>query len=326
LAPTGGTRDMFIASYTSTGAHRWSQRHGGPGALLAAADLAVNDAGDVVVVGRLDGSVDVGGGLLTDAGATDIFAMGLDSSGAYQWSRAMGGTGGDRALGVAVDGGGGAVVVGSFSGTVDLGTGSLVSQGSSDGFTLRLSATGVSQWANRFGGTSIDGGNDVVLDGSGNCYLVGGFSGAVDLGDGPLTTSGGFDVFVASYDASGTLRWSQGGGSSGLDYGRGITLDTAGNPVAAGGFSSASADFGSGTLTGAGAYDTWIASYASATGAPMDSANIGTSAVERGYDVAATPGGTFVVVGTFTDTLPVAGTTLVSAGGFTDLFVTSLAL
>ena len=118
LPASGGTRDVFVGSYTSTGTHRWSQRHGAVGTSLLAGDLAVDAAGNLAVVGRLDGSVSLGGPVLTDAGSTDIFVLALDGSGGHRWSRALGGTGSDVGMGVAVDASGGAVIAGYFTSSV----------------------------------------------------------------------------------------------------------------------------------------------------------------------------------------------------------------
>ncbi len=323
LTHSGDSRDVFVASYTQAGAHRWSQMHGSFGSTAMASDLAVDAAGNVVVVGQLDGAMDMGGGVLTAAGSTDMFVLALNSTGSHRWSRALGGTGWDVGAGVAVDASGGAVVVGSFSGTVDVGTGPVVSAGAADGLTVRLNASGVTQWASRYGGTSSDLVQGVVIDAAGNSTILGGFGGTINLGDGPRVAVGTLDVLIASYDAAGALRWSRRGGGSSLDYGRGIALDAAGHPVATGGFFGATADYGGTPLTNAGNYDTWVASYASADGSPRWAMSLGSTAREDGYDVAVSTSGTVVVVGTFASTLSVVGTNLVSLGS-TDVFVASV--
>lgn len=224
---------------------------------------------------------------------------------------------------MAVDGSGGAVVAAWFGGTVDFGTGPLVSAGSADGVTLRLDASGTTQWARRYGSTAIDIAHDVALDAAGNAYMIGSFSGTVDLGDGPRVAGGSNEVILASYGPTGTLRWSRRGGGSGLDYGHGITLDADGHPVATGSFFGGSADFGGAPLVGAGNYDTWLASFTASTGSPRWSTRLGTAEFEEGRDLAASPSGAVVLVGLFGATLPVVGTTLVTAGQH-DVFVASI--
>ena len=49
--------------------------------------------------------------------------------------------------------------------------------------------------------------NDIVVSNSGEVIIVGGFSGTVDFGTGPLTSSGKIDGFVAKFDKEFNLTW-----------------------------------------------------------------------------------------------------------------------
>ena len=64
---SAGGRDVYIASYTASGDHRWSRRFGG---LLNENvwDIAVDDAGAVIAAGDFQGTVDLGCGPVTSAG------------------------------------------------------------------------------------------------------------------------------------------------------------------------------------------------------------------------------------------------------------------
>jgi hypothetical protein len=64
--------------------------------------------------------------------------------------------------------------------------------------------------------------------------MTGWFDGLNDFGNGVTLTNspgGGQDIYVAKYDSGGVIQWarSAGGDSSGLDGGRGIGVDDAGN-------------------------------------------------------------------------------------------------
>ena len=61
-------------------------------------------------------------------------------------------------------------------------------------------------WANRAGGTAIDYGRDIAVDGNGNSYITGSFQGSATFGSTTLTSSGNSDVFIAKYDAVGQCR------------------------------------------------------------------------------------------------------------------------
>ncbi len=325
LPSSGGARDLWVASYTSTGAHRWSQRHGAPGATLTTTGLAVDDTGQLVVAGYFSGTTSVGGAPLVSASAApDIVVLALDADGTHRWSRALGGTSDDRAAGVAVDDAGGAAITGAFGGTIDFGTGPQVSAGSSDGFLIRLDDTGATQWAHSFGDTGIDTAEDVVLDESGRAFMVGTFAyGTIDLGEGPLVASGSSAMVMASYDDTGALSWSRASIGGGYCNGRGITLDDMGHPMVLGA-SNTAVDLGAGPVPARGSFDAVYASYDADDGTHRLSASLGTAAHEVAFDGAFSPAGTLVLAGTFVDTLPVAGTTLVGAGGY-DVFVASIA-
>ncbi len=66
--------DMFVASYASSGSHRWSHRFGGVSADgWQGGHVAVDDAtNQVVVTSSFQGTADFAGGSLTSAGSDDV--------------------------------------------------------------------------------------------------------------------------------------------------------------------------------------------------------------------------------------------------------------
>ncbi len=62
-----------------------------------------------------------GGGGLISAGGTDIFIAKYTSAGAHVYSKRIGSTLDDVAMGVSLDGSGNPVIVGYYNGTVDFG-------------------------------------------------------------------------------------------------------------------------------------------------------------------------------------------------------------
>jgi hypothetical protein len=76
------------------------------------------------------------------------------------------------------------------------------------------------------GGTLNDGGRSIAVDTAGNYYLAGGFRdsvdfdpGAVHVGDADILTSDGpqRDIFIAKYQADGSLDWARRLGGTGFD-------------------------------------------------------------------------------------------------------------
>jgi hypothetical protein len=151
-------------------------------------------------------------------------------------------------------------VTGSFSNTADFGSGPLVSAGSSDIFVAKYDPAGIHLWSQRFGGTGGDIAHSVATDGSNNVLLTGSFSNTADFGGGPLVSEGSWDIFVARYSSSGTHIWSQGFGSTSVDFGSAVTTDVS-NHVLVTGYFAGTVDLGGGPLVSAGGYDVFVAEY-----------------------------------------------------------------
>lgn len=65
-----GTNEIFLAKYSSSGAHQWSQRFGNT-STDDGNGVATDAAGNVFMTGSFSGIVDFGGGLLTGLGGTE---------------------------------------------------------------------------------------------------------------------------------------------------------------------------------------------------------------------------------------------------------------
>ncbi|MBK7057081.1 MAG: hypothetical protein IPH52_18935 [Leptospiraceae bacterium] len=102
---------------------------------------------------------------------------------------------------IALDAGGNIYVTGYFHETVDfdpgVGTSNLTSYGAYDVFIAKYVGNGDYLWANNVGGISFDQSISIFVDGSGNVYVTGYFSGTasfnpIDLND-TLTS---FEVMI----------------------------------------------------------------------------------------------------------------------------------
>jgi chitodextrinase len=315
LISAGGT-DIFIAKYSSSGAHLWSKRFGGTGNEVGYG-IAVEGNGDMAVTGYFGyfgSAVDFGGGPLTSAGGPDIFVAKFSASGVHAWSRAMGGTGQDTGLSVGVDGGGNVVVTGYFQGAVNFGGGSLTSAGGTDIFLMKYSAAGAHVWSKRFGGVSDDRGTGVAVSGTGDVVVTGYFNATADFGGGAQVSTGGVDIFLAKYSGAGTHTWSKVFGTS-YGYGdvsRGVALDASGN-IALTGSILGPVNFGGGALAESGSYDIFVAKF-SASGAHLWSKRFGVLYDDHGNAIVMDAGGNIIVVGDFFEGVDFGGGELLSPG------------
>src|SRR5207248_10818434 len=166
---------VFVSKYSPTGATLWSKCLGGMRGGGTGRAVAVDRNGNVLVTGKLSGTVDFGTGPLTSAGASSIFVAKYSAAGVPVWSRAFGGGFNDVGNGVAVDAGGNVVIIGTAAGTVNFGGGPITA----NGYTIvvaKFSPAGGHLWSRGFGDSFSNSGNGVAVDPSGNIAVTGAFS------------------------------------------------------------------------------------------------------------------------------------------------------
>lgn len=194
---SAGGFDVFLVKLDASGEHLWSRRFGGTSNDFSA-EVAVDDAGNVLVTGWFAGTVDFGDGPV-HAGCSGGFVVKLDAHGHHVWSRAFadGAGGSGVGFGVAVDGAGNVLLTGDFRGTADFGDGPLQGVGDDDLFVAKLDPSGHPLGSQRFGDGARQYGSALATDGTGNVVVTGAFVGAIDLGNGALQSAGGYDIFLA---------------------------------------------------------------------------------------------------------------------------------
>ncbi|SDX36765.1 SBBP repeat-containing protein [Hymenobacter psychrophilus] len=84
-----------------------------------------------------------------------------------------------------------------------------------------------------------------AVQADGTFYAVGSFTGTTSVGGFPLVAKGSSDGYVARYTEEGNVLWVRQLGSAGMDAGRGVAVDAAGNAYVTGQFVGA-VDLGNG--------------------------------------------------------------------------------
>jgi hypothetical protein len=299
LASAGG-RDIFVAKFGPTGTHLWTNRYGGSGD-DAAASVAVNAAGEIVVVGTFDSPmVDFGSGP-KDASSTDAFVLKLNGDGIHQWSKVFGPQAPQQATSVAVAPGGDVYVCGSFGGPADFGTGNVLpSVGAGDYFLLKMAGdTGASEWAKSFGDAASQADCSVAVDSGSNPIIAVPLFGTVNFGGVALTAQGS-DVGIAKFNPNGGHTWSKKFGDNSYQDARGVAVDSLDRVLVTGSFQG-SVDFGGGVLT-ANVTDAYVARLTSAGMYDLQKA-IGGADIQRGVDVDVGENNSIVVVGDFNNAI-----------------------
>lgn len=229
-----GNEDVFLLALGPDGKVRWSRQFGNRYRDFGQR-VAVDDAGNVLVLAEFTDDVSFGGETLVSEGNRDLALAKLTSRGEHVWSKRFGSPFNEYGLGLAVDPAGNIGLTGSFDNEIDFGGGKLVSAGESDVFVARLGPDGVHLWSRRFGAAREDIGHGIAADRFGNLAVTGWFWGEVDFGAGPVRAEGmNKDGFLLKFSADGKHLWSRRFGAKDHDQGRGIAMAPEGDVAAIG--------------------------------------------------------------------------------------------
>ena len=209
-----GSGDGFVAKYRAAdGVVEWAQSLGGSGS-EAAYSVTTDGAGDVYVAGSFTSpSFTLGGILLANRGARNLFVAKLSGSdGAVLWARSFGGSGADipnaSALSVAFGAASQLFVAGTIA-SPDAHFGSFALNSANGGlFLAELDRTnGEPQWVTQASGqfNSLR----IQADDFGNVYLAGSYQTNATFGPFIRPNRGGKDLFVACYGFSPPTIWEQ---------------------------------------------------------------------------------------------------------------------
>ncbi len=284
----------------------WQKQFGSSGTQLARA-MAVTDAGLLAVAGSFDGDVTFGGPVHKAKGQQDVFLATFTQGGLFRWSATFGGASQDEGLSVAIGPQSDIFLVANFQGEINVGTDPIKSAGGTDVALVKFMSTGKPRWAVRFGGVFGDRGNKVAVGSNDVTYVAGSFSGTMTVGPTVLTSAGQTDAFVASFSASGDVRWAKALGGAGLDHAVAVGVDDEGRVYVAGDFEG-EATFGGKTPFVANNSDAFIASL-DADGEFRWAKAFGSSGVDRALDLAAR-GERVVVTGRAGNTTSIDGVPL----------------
>jgi FlgD Ig-like domain len=315
-------QDIFLAKFSSAGVHLWSKGFGDVNDQFLTS-MAVNPAGDVYATGYFLGTVDFGGGPLTQTGLYNAFLAEFDTNGAHLWSKQFGDAATQYGMAVALDRLGNVYLAGGFSGVINLGGSNLTSAGDLDAYLAKFDSSGNHQWSNRYGDVATQVGDALATDYSGRVLMTGYDTGSVDFGGGPLVGAGGEDVFLVKFDAGGAHQWSHIFGDAGTQSGAAVATDSANNVYLAGNFDG-TMNLGGGNLVGQGGTDFFAGKF-DASGVHQWSQRYGDSSKYQILNGATIDRfNNFVMVGFFQGSVDFGGGPLTATGASYDVFVAKL--
>jgi hypothetical protein len=239
-----GDLDCWVVKLDSIGVLQWQKALGGSGWDEAWSIRQTSDGG-YILAGR---STSVDGDVTENHGAFDFWLVKLNSLGAIEWQKSLGGSMDDIAYAVRQTIDGGYIVTGESESTDGDATGL---HGSTDYWVVKLSSTGALEWQKMLGSTSLDRPNDVYPTKDGG-YIVAGVS---SWNDGDVTGNhGGFDYWVVKLNGLGEIEWQKSLGGSKEDYAQAIQQTNDGGYIIAGSSPSTDGD----VMNNDGGVDFWI--------------------------------------------------------------------
>ncbi len=243
---TAGNYDAFLWKLDSAGNFLWAKTWGGDNSSCFGMQAALDESGNLYVIGAFIGLVDFDPGPTVDeqeveGGWWHTSLSKFDANGNYQWTRVWDTqmyVAVSALLGIAIDGSSCIYLSGYFEGTMDFdpgpGTSEYTSNGGVDAYLSKFDADGNFVWARTWGGSYngtydyydyYESGAGVVIDSSGYVYVTGIFGDTVDFDPGPdieeHTADGTTDAFLSKFDSNGNFQWAQNWANTGW----GIAID-----------------------------------------------------------------------------------------------------
>lgn len=221
VSENNGSQDFWILKLDTQGNITWEKSFGFQGDDMGVSVIQTLDLG-YLVTGVLDVTSSNGQGntnrSVTRHAGGDYWAIKLDASGTFQWSRFFGGNFTDTAEGaIELPDGGFIIAGGSDSEDTDI-TGN---KGTYDFWVIRINASGDLIWEKSFGGMETDEARAITQANDGNIVIAGETrSNTLDVSG----NNGAADFWIIKIDTNGNLIWQKTLGGSGFDVARDISV------------------------------------------------------------------------------------------------------
>lgn len=192
-----GHASAFLTRLDASGNHLWTQTFASDDAVVNS--IALGDGGPIAVAGSFAGTINLGGGVITTAGADDAFVARLDSAGKLLAGRAFGGPASERALALAFGVSGTLAVTGTAEGAVDFGNFGLAPvgpNGSGMAYVALFDSNNMVTTGWALGSTSPLQDVSVGLSGKLEVTVAGSSHAPIGTTYGDVAPAGGWDMFL----------------------------------------------------------------------------------------------------------------------------------
>ncbi len=227
-------------------------------------DMHIDSEGNTYLTGSFSGSATFGNTVLTSNGATDFFVVKYDSSGNLIYAISGGSSAADHSNAIVSDNNGNAYITGQYGAFWIVAGTTLVLNGPTDIFTLKIDTLGNFVWAKKAGGffdvygsTYQDRGIDIAFDNNNGIYVAGVSSAQSMVFGAFLHGPGQGDAtdFVGKYDLNGNEQWilsgsdPNSGSSGGFSIPTSLVYNPISNRIIVGGYNNILISIGGGGIS-----------------------------------------------------------------------------
>ncbi|MCB9558539.1 MAG: hypothetical protein H6707_20650 [Deltaproteobacteria bacterium] len=272
---------------------------------------------------------DLGNGQITAPSSGDRFIASYTNKGDYRFAHAfkfssfLG-----QAVELAVDPTGGIFVGLQNPGSVTVGSNALTPQTAGDALIIRYANDGAVSWSKQYADATQKTAeiliNDLAVNSAGELLFTGDFLTAANFGGGQLAGAAGVGTpgpygFLARVDKTGAYKAASVVGGKNSESGAALGVDSQGNVIIAGVFSSTT-DMGGGTLTSAGSDDIFIVKRDS-SGKHLWQTRAGGSGSDRLFSLCVDSKDNIIITGAFENTADFSATDKVTSKGSLDAYI-----
>jgi hypothetical protein len=315
----GTENDLFVLKVDASGNTLAATRYGSDPYSSAALDAAVLPDASLVVAGKCDGALTLGGPLLSTQGQGDACFVQTSAAGVYKRANVYGDSAAQSADSVAGLSNGDLLLGGRFDGTISFANNITLSS-SSAGFVARIGAS-FGLWGVQIAGIQPETPVLVAALPNDEVVVAAGIVQALTLDTFDVPHAGGVDVLLAKLASDGTVLWAKSFGDAKNQAPSGLVTDAEGR-IALVGLNEGVLGIGSANIAATDKQDGFVATF-DANGGVLWGVGLAGPEDQWTSDVALAPDGSLLVAGFFTGSLQIEGQSWVSLGS-QDGFVVKL--
>lgn len=279
----GNEADAWVVKLSSSGDIQWQKVLGGSTGCDFANVILPTPDGGYMIAGHTDSH---DGDITSIAGERDVWIVKLNSSGAIQWQKTIGGDKSDYAYSFQSTSDGYILAGYTYSNNGDV----FGNHGDADAWIVKIDNNGTIQWQKTLGGSNEEIARSIQLTPDGG-YIVAG-SAKSNNGDVSGGNHGGSDAWIIKLSNSGTIQWQKSLGGSYEEIARSVQSTTDGGYIITGSAVSTNGDISNNH----GGQDAWIVKLNS-NGAIQWQRSIGGTNDEVANSVQTTVDGGYIIAG-----------------------------